>query len=88
MTRSWMGERTKHVEQQLAGRLGGVHAFRQRTERDLLFLERVDDGQQMGERSPEAIQLPDNQDIASLHKVQRFGQTGTVILGPRGVIRE
>ena len=44
------------------------------------------DGQQMRQRTPQPVQLPDHQDVAGTDKGQRLRQSWAVILGAGGMI--
>lgn len=81
-------ERAEHVEQQFTRLRCGVHAFGQRSERDMSLTQRIDDGQQLRQRSAEPIQLPDNQHAARLNERQHQGQASAIILGARCAILE
>jgi len=76
------------MEQQLAGRRGCVHPLRQRAELDLLVLEGVDDGEQVGERAPKSIKLPDDQYVAGTDELERFDQARSVVLRAGRVVLE
>lgn len=54
----------KDVEQQLALRRRRVHRLGQRAERDATRLEVVRHGQQVRQRPPEAVELPDHKAVA------------------------
>jgi hypothetical protein len=76
-----LGERTEHMKQQFARRRRGIHAFGERTEGNLFFLQRVHDGEQMRQRSAQPIQLPDDKHVARLHERQRLDQPRSIVLG-------
>ena len=81
-------ERAEYVEQQLALRRGGVHLLGQRPEGDAPRLEVSHRGQQMGQRSAQPIQLPDDQAVARSDECQRLGQTGTIATAAADTVLE
>ena len=76
------------MEQELALRGGGVHLLGQRTKGDPALLEFVHSGQQMRQRSAEAVQLPYHQAIARLEKRQGFRETSAVSPAAAGMVLE
>lgn len=65
-------QRAEEGEQQLSVRRVRVHMFGQRAERDAAFLQIGDDGQKVGKRPTEPVELPHDEAVALL----QVGQTG------------
>jgi len=76
------------MEQKFALRRRGVHLLGQRPERDTAFLQLVYCREQMGQRPPETVELPDHQAIARLEERQRCRKAGTIIATAAGAIFE
>src|SRR5271166_3822985 len=71
-------QRAEDMEQELTLRRRGVHLLGQRTESDPARLEVGDRLEQMGQRSTEPVQLPDDQAVACANEGERLGQARTV----------
>jgi hypothetical protein len=76
------------MEQKFALRRRGVHLLGQRPERDTAFPQLVYCREQMGQRPPETVELPDHQAIARLEERQRCRKAGTIIATPARAIFE
>jgi len=79
-------QRAEDMEQKFALRRRGVHLLGQRPERDTAFLQLVYCREQMGQRPPETVELPDHQAIARLEERQRCRKAGTIIATPARAI--
>jgi hypothetical protein len=81
-------QRPEDVKQELALRGRGVHLFGKRTEGDAACFQIGHCREEMGERSAEPIQLPDDQAIARPDESQRFGQSRPISTAAAGPILE
>jgi len=76
------------MEQEFALRGGRVHPLGQRAECDAAILQLVNCRQQVGQRPPETVELPDHQAIARLEERERLRKAGTVVAAAAGTIFE
>jgi hypothetical protein len=76
------------MEQELALWGGGIHLLGQRPKRDPALLESAHRGQQMRQRSAEAVQLPYHQAIVRPEKRQDFRETSAVSPAAAGMVLE
>lgn len=60
----------------------------ERSEGDLLVLQRGHDGEQVRQRPTKSIQLPDDEHVAGAYEFQRLGQARSIIFGTGGMILE
>lgn len=63
-----------------------IHPLGQRAERHLFVPERGHDAEQMRQRPPEPIQLPDHKYVAGANELEGLSQTRAVMLHAGGVI--
>ena len=62
-------------------RRGGVHLLGDRAERDTTFLQVGDDRQEMRQRAAEAVEFPNDQDVAVSEIGEACLQARSIILG-------
>ncbi len=79
-------QRSEDMEEEFALRGGGVHLLGQRAECDAAILLLVYCREQMGQRSPETVELPHHKAIARLEEGQRLPKAGTIIAAAAGAI--
>jgi hypothetical protein len=70
-----LGKRPENMKQKLALWCGGVHLLCERTKRDAAGFQIGHGRNEVGKRSTETVELPDDQAIAGLHKRERLGQS-------------
>lgn len=81
-----LSQRPEDMKQKFTLRSGGIHLLGQRPERDPAFLEVVYSREQVGERSPETIELPHHKAITRLEERQRRGKACAIVAGAAGTI--
>ena len=79
-------QRAEDMEKKLTLGCRGVHLLGQRTEGDAAFLEAGYRGEEVGQRSAEPVQLPDNQTVVGAYESKRLGQAGSVAATTTGSI--
>ena len=70
-----LGKRPENMKQKLALRRGCIHLLGERAEADAARLQIGDGRNEVGQRSAEPVELPDDQAIAGRHKRKRLGQS-------------
>ena len=83
-----LGEGGEDVEDQLPAAGGRVDLLGEALEADPSLLELADRLDQVGERSSEAIELPDHERVAAAGELKRLLKPGTVGLGAAGGVGE
>ena len=73
-----MGDRAEHMEHELAGGRGGVEAFLETHEVDVLGLEGVDGLEEFTQRAAESVEAGDAEAIAWSGMVDELGEPGAV----------
>ncbi len=78
------------VEEEFAACDGGVESFGEGTERDAAFAEVMDGVDDVANGSSEAIEFPDNEDVAVVlaEVIQAFGELGALRFGAGFVVGE
>ena len=73
-----MGDRTEHMEHELAGGRGGIEALLEADQVDAAGLEAVDDFEKFSERASQTVEPGDAQSVAGSSVVDELGKTGAV----------
>jgi len=77
-----LGDRTKYMEDQPAAGSGGVDGFDERAQLDAAALQVAGDGEQVGERTAEAVKPPHHEHATAAGVVEQRGQLGAVVASP------
>jgi hypothetical protein len=81
-----LSKRAEKRKQQFSVGRGCVHLLRQRLKSHAPDFQVGDNGQQVGQGSPKAVELPNDQGVAFLQVFQTRLQAGAIIPGARCLI--
>ncbi len=79
-------EEADHLPHGAARGRGGVNGFRQRPEGHPPRFQIVQQADQVPQRPPQPVELPDDERVAFIKRLEAFGQLGALDVRPRGLV--